>query len=109
MPLHLHIAGIPIEAHRIFSVQLDKEISQRVKEKEARLALRQKNILRYENYGKPWTHKDQEKLRVMLVDFEMKPSQIASYLGKDPRAITKRISDNDKLSQGKWRQDLKWL
>lgn len=106
---NLHIAGVPIEAHRIFAVQLDKEISQRVKEKEVRLASRQKKIFRHENYGKPWTLKEQEKLRVMLVDFEMKPSQMASHLGRDPRAIAKRISDNDKLSQGKWRQDLKWL
>ena len=106
---NLHTAGVPIEAHRIFSVQLDKEISQREKEKEARVALRQKKILRHENYGKPWTHEEQEKLRVMLVDFEMKPSQMASYLGRDPRAIAKRINDNDKLSLGKWRQNLKWL
>lgn len=106
---NLHMAGVPIEAHRIFSVQLDKDISQRVKEKEVRLASRQKKIFRHENYGKPWTLKEQEKLRVMLVDFEMKPSQMASHLGRDPRAIAKRISDNDKLSQGKWRQDLKWL
>ncbi|EMW0566128.1 GIY-YIG nuclease family protein [Vibrio parahaemolyticus] len=106
---NLHTAGVPIEVHRIFSVQLDKEISQREKEKEARFALRQKKILRHKNYGKPWTHEDQEKLRVMLVDFEMKPSQMASYLGRDPRSIAKRISNNDKLSQGKWRQDLKWL
>lgn len=106
---NLHTTGVPIEAHRIFSVQLAKEISEREKENEARAELRQKKILRHENYGKPWTNVDQEKLRVMLVDFEMKPSQMASYLGRDPRAIAKRISDNDKLSQGKWRQNLKWL
>ncbi len=106
---NLHTSGVPIEAHHIFSVQLDKEISQREKAKEVRAALRQKKISRHRNYGKPWTHEDQEKLRVMLVDFEMKPSQMAAYLGRDPRAITKRISDNDKLSVGKWRQNLKWL
>lgn len=106
---NLHTAGVPIEARRIFLVQLVKEISQREKKNEARAKLRQKKILRHKSYGKPWTYEDQEKLRVMLVDFEMKPSQIASYLGRDPRAITKRISDNDKLSQGKWRQNLKWL
>ncbi len=63
----------------------------------------------YKNYGKPWTYEDLEKLRVMLVDFNMKPSEMVTYLERSSWSIHKRINDNDKLSMNKWRESLKWL
>lgn len=106
---NLHTSGFPIEAHRIFYMQLDNEICQREKVKGVRLAHKQKKIAQHKKHGKPWTHEDLEKLRVMLVDFEMKPYEMSAYLGRAPQAITKRIIYNDKFSMGKWRSSLKWL
>jgi len=106
---NLHYSHISSKVHDIFSVQLEKEITQREKVNQERLNARNQKIARYENYGKSWTQEDLEKLRVMLVDFNMKPSEMSVYLGRDSRAIAKRISDNDKLSMSKWRKGLKWL
>lgn len=106
---HLHHSGIPSKVRSIFSRQLEKEITQRERVNQERVNARNKKISRHENYGKPWTREDLEKLRVMLVDFEMKPFEMSAYLGRDSRAIAKRISDNDKLSMSKWRNGLKWL
>lgn len=100
---------IPVDVKNIFCTQLQEELSSRDKNKEkVRLAKAQKVEL-YKNYGKYWTIEDLEKLRVMLVDFRMTPHEISSYLHRQPKAIIKRISDNDKLSNKKWREHLKWL
>ncbi|MBA1636856.1 GIY-YIG nuclease family protein, partial [Escherichia coli] len=63
----------------------------------------------YENYGKPWTLKEMEKLRVMLVDFDLSPIEISEYLGREPRSISKKISENDKVTNYKWRESVGWL
>jgi hypothetical protein len=42
-------------------------------------------LYRYKNHGKPWTQEHLEKLRVMLVEFELTPSQMSPHLGQDPR------------------------
>ncbi|HIF9218261.1 TPA: GIY-YIG nuclease family protein [Photobacterium damselae] len=106
---NLHASGGLKRANRIFSTQLNKEIKQREKKKKDWLALRQKKMSQYKNYGKPWTYEDLEKLRVMLVDFNMKPSEMVTYLERSSWSIHKRINDNDKLSMNKWRESLKWL
>ncbi|WP_421236623.1 hypothetical protein [Aeromonas jandaei] len=106
---NLHCRDIPEEVHIIFLEQLSEEISLREKNKQKIHSARSNKISRYENYGKPWTQAELEKLRVMLVDFKLKPSEMSVYLGRDPRAIAKRIINNDKLSNNKWRESIKWL
>ncbi|EOJ5568839.1 GIY-YIG nuclease family protein, partial [Escherichia coli] len=53
--------------------------------------------------------KEMEKLRVMLVDFDLSPIEISEYLGREPRSISKKISENDKVTNYKWRESVGWL
>jgi len=101
--------NIPISAHEIIATQLKRESVEREKLKAEAKSKRRVILYRYKNYGKPWTQEHLEKLRVMLVEFELTPSQMSPHLGRDPRAIAKRINDNDKLSNSMWRKGIKWL
>ncbi len=92
-----------------FLSQFESEIFQREKETQRRLAIKKNKISLYENHGKPWTLKEMEKLRVMLVDFDMSPAEISGYLGREPRTISKKIRENDKFSNHKWRESVRWL
>lgn len=92
-----------------FHSQLENEIFHREKEIQRRQEIRNYKIYMYENYGKPWTLKEMEKLRVMLVDFDMSPTEISDYLGRAPYSISKKISENDKITNYKWRESVGWL
>lgn len=105
----LNLPEIPFEVGNIFSRQLEYEIVQRKNEKQKEILIQENKSSSYKNYGKVWTPEDQEKLRVMLVVFNMTPKEMSQYLLRQPSAIAKRISDNDKLSNKKWREHLKWL
>ncbi|MGL9552525.1 GIY-YIG nuclease family protein [Pectobacterium sp. S5] len=92
-----------------FHSQFESEIFQREKETKRKREIRNHKISLYENYGKPWTLKEMEKLRVMLVDFDMSPTEISDYLGREPRSISNKISENDKITNHKWRESVGWL
>lgn len=94
---------------REFHSQFESEISQREKGIQRRQEIRNHKISLHENYGKPWTLKEMEKLRVMLVDFDMSPTEISDYLGRGPRSISKKIIENDKITNHKWRESVGWL
>ncbi|EEU9853400.1 GIY-YIG nuclease family protein, partial [Escherichia coli] len=85
------------------------EIFQRESETQRKRTIREHKVSLYENYGKPWTLKEMEKLRVMLVDFDLSPIEISEYLGREPRSISKKISENDKVTNYKWRESVGWL
>jgi hypothetical protein len=105
----LNESNIPISAHKIIATQLKSESEERAKLTEETQIKRKTILYRHKNYEKPWTLEHLEKLRVMLVEFELTPSQMSPYLGRDPRAIATRISNNDKLSNKMWRKGIKWL
>ena len=63
-----------------FFSQFEGEIFQRESETQRKRAIRGREVSLYENYGKPWTLKEMEKLRVMLVDFNMSPTEISECL-----------------------------
>lgn len=92
-----------------FFSQFESEISQRVKKTQKRREIWDDKISVYKNHGKPWTLKEMEKLRVMLVDFDLSPTEISNYLGREPRSISKKISENDKITNNKWRESVGWL
>jgi predicted GIY-YIG superfamily endonuclease len=106
---NLHTKEIDSNFSKEFLSQFESEIFQREKETQSRLTIREDKISLYENHGKPWTLKEMEKLRVMLVDFDMSPTEISDYLGREPRSISKKISENDKVSNHKWRESVRWL
>jgi len=106
---NLHTKETDSNFSKEFFSQFENEILQREKETQRRLAIRNHKTSLYENYGKPWTLMDMEKLRVMLVDFDMSPTEISGYLGREPRSISKKIIENDKVSNHKWRESVKWL
>ncbi|EGV0695380.1 GIY-YIG nuclease family protein, partial [Escherichia coli] len=92
-----------------FRSQFKSEIFQRESETQRKRTIREHKVSLYENYGKPWTLKEMEKLRVMLVDFDLSPIEISEYLGREPRSISKKISENDKVTNYKWRESVGWL
>ncbi|CPR18952.1 GIY-YIG nuclease family protein [Brenneria goodwinii] len=92
-----------------FHSQFESEVFQREKETLRKREIRNHKISLYENHGKPWTLKEMEKLRVMLVDFDMSPTEISDYLGREPRSISKKIIENDKITNNKWRESVGWL
>lgn len=92
-----------------FHSQFESEVFQREKETLRKREIRNHKISLYENHGKPWTLKEMEKLRVMLVDFDMSPTEISDYLGREPRSISKKIIENDKITNHKWRESVGWL
>ncbi|HFO3524489.1 TPA: GIY-YIG nuclease family protein, partial [Escherichia coli] len=92
-----------------FRSQFKSEIFQRESETQRKRTIREHKVSLYENYGKPWTLKEMEKLRVMLVDFDLSPTEISEYLGREPRSISKKISENDKVTNYKWRESVVWL
>ncbi|MDU4841398.1 MAG: GIY-YIG nuclease family protein [Leclercia adecarboxylata] len=106
---NLNTKGIDGNISKEFFLQLKDEIFQRVREAQSRRAIREHKVSLYKNFGKPWTLKEMEKLRVMLVDFDMSPTEISEYLGREPRSIAKKIIENDKISNHKWRQSVGWL
>lgn len=92
-----------------FHSQFESEVFQREKETLRKREIRNHKISLYENHSKPWTLKEMEKLRVMLVDFDMSPTEISDYLGREPRSISKKIIENDKITNHKWRESVGWL
>ncbi|MBW5818745.1 GIY-YIG nuclease family protein [Yersinia kristensenii] len=92
-----------------FHSQFESEVFQREKKTLRKREIRNHKISLYENHGKPWTLKEMEKLRVMLVDFDMSPTEISDYLGREPRSISKKIIENDKITNHKWRESVGWL
>lgn len=103
--------------------QLSGVINARVKEKQlAQRALRSE-IYKSKNkdidqpqdkdIDKPkdnkWTDCELEKLRVMLVDYNMTPLDISAYLDREPNSIAERIEYNDKISNRRWRSNSMWL
>jgi len=106
---NLHTKEIDRNFSKLFFSQLESEIIQREAETNRKLANREHKNFLYKNHGKPWTLKEMEKLRVMIVDFNLSPTEISDYLGREPRSISKRIIYNDKISNGKWRESVGWL
>ncbi|QAR46622.1 GIY-YIG nuclease family protein [Kosakonia cowanii] len=106
---NLHSKTIDQNFSKELRVQFKNEISQREKETQRRREIREHKACLYKNHGRPWTLKEMEKLRVMLVDFDMTPAEISDYLGREPRSISKKISENDKVSNLKWRESVGWL
>ena len=92
-----------------FYSQFESEIFQREKETQTKRVIRNHKASLYKNHGKPWTLKEMEKLRVMLVDFDMSSTEISDYLGREPRSISKKIIENDKITNHKWRESVGWL
>lgn len=106
---NLYVRKIDENFSKEFHSQFESEIFQREKETQRKRAIRNHKVSLYENYGKPWTLKEMEKLRVMLVDFDMSPTEISDYLGREPHSISKKISENDKITNHKWRESVGWL
>lgn len=106
---NLCVKAIDSNFNKEFLSQFESEFFQREQEIQKRRDNRNHKVSLYENYGKPWTLKEMEKLRVMLVDFDMNPTEISAYLGREPGAIAKKISENDKISNNKWRESVGWL
>lgn len=92
-----------------FRSQFKSKIFKRESETQRKRTIREHKVSLYENFGKPWTLKEMEKLRVMLVDFGLSPTEISEYLRKEPRSISKKISENDKVTNYKWRESVGWL
>jgi len=96
-------------AHEIIFSQLEKEINQREMARKVAQNKRDRGNSSYKKYGLPWTQEDLEKLRVMIVDFDLSPIEMSKYLDRSPCTIAKCIEKNDKFSNRMWRQGLKWL
>ncbi|THB83568.1 GIY-YIG nuclease family protein [Pantoea allii] len=106
---NLYDKKIDTNCFKEFRSQLKSEISQRESEIHRKSIIKEEKISIYRNFGKPWTLKEMEKLRVMLVDFDLSPTEISEYLGREPRSISKKISENDKITNYKWRESVGWL
>ena len=106
---NLHNKKIDDNFCKEFRSQFKNEIFQRESETQRKRTIREHKVSLYENFGKPWTLKEMEKLRVMLVDFDLSPTEISEYLGREPRSISKKISENDKVTNYKWRESVGWL
>mgnify|MGYP000383278536 CR=1 FL=1 len=100
---------VPPNVWPIARKQLSEVTSMRFKLKMK--AVRERDLLsvRYKNRGLPWTKESLEKLRVMLVEFDMKPSEISKYLHRSPQSIAMKIDYNDKFTNRMWRKNIKWL
>lgn len=99
----------PPTAFSLAKIQLQDVITVREIARKKRVEVREKTALKYRNNGKPWSTTDLEKLRVMVVEFEMTASEFSQHLGRAPRAVAKRIEYNDKLSFKKWRESIELL
>lgn len=106
---HLGSTTIDESFEKEFHLQFKHEIFLREKEIQKKQAKIARKILLHNNYGAPWTLEEMEKLRVMLVDFNLSPKEMSNYLGRDPRSISKRITENDKITNFKWREGIVWL
>jgi len=100
---------IPKEASVIAKLQLTDTISERLQQKMVRDEKKRKLLITYPSHGSQWTPVESEKLRVMLVQFNMTPPEISKILGRKSSSIRKRIEDNDKFSNGRWRESIKFL
>ncbi|NDI85482.1 GIY-YIG nuclease family protein [Undibacterium sp. B2R-29] len=100
---------IPSEAKDKAAQQLSEVISRRWHDKLAQQKKRQISLERYPNSGKKWELVDLEKLRVMLMDFNMSALEIAPILGRKPSTIKKKIKRNDKFTFRKWRKSISEL
>jgi hypothetical protein len=107
--LSLNRKKLPLEAYELAEKQLHDVISERLKEKEIRDNKRESILERYPRQGSPWEPVDLEKLRVLLVDFNLSPKEMTKYLGRKPSTIAKRIEKNDKFSALRWRNSIKFL
>ncbi|KPV93657.1 hypothetical protein AN214_04303 [Pseudoalteromonas sp. P1-9] len=96
-------------SHKIFIDQIKDLIEIRNEHIKARVINKEERLSKYPNSGKPWTIEDNEKLRVLLVDFNLKPEEISKYIGRAPSTISKRIIRYDKLSGNYWRKNIKFL
>ncbi|MGP9434529.1 GIY-YIG nuclease family protein [Ewingella sp. AOP8-B2-18] len=106
---NLYTKEIDSNFRKEFRSQFKNEISQRENEILRKQEIREHKVSLYKNHGRPWTLKEMEKLRVMLVDFDLSPTEISDYLGREPRSISKKISENDKITNNKWRESVGWL
>jgi len=97
---------IPKEAIEIAKKQLADVISERIeikKDKQSKL------LTKYPSHGSQWTPMEIEKLRVMLVQFNMTPLGISKVLGRKSSSIRKKIENNDKLTNRRWREGIQYL
>lgn len=102
-------SNLPELGVKLARAQLSPIIRIRDNQRKIRLAAIAAVKERYPRHGWEWGLVDEEKLRVMLVDFEMSVAEIAKELGRKPGSVRKRIDRNDKFTAGRWRQDIKNL
>ena len=100
---------IPETAFCIGRDQLSSVISFRSKKNEARRKAREVRLDKYPKHGSPWSSADLEKLRVMLVDFELSPKEMSVYLERESKAISLKIDQNDRRTNLDWRSDINAL
>ncbi|OUS09094.1 hypothetical protein A9Q81_00110 [Gammaproteobacteria bacterium 42_54_T18] len=99
----------PKEAYFLAKKQLSSVIDKRLEKQKERLRQRQEAAAKYPRQGVPWSMADLEKLRVMVVGFEMKPEEIAEHLERSPISIAKKIDLKDRLSLRQWRSSTEEL
>jgi len=100
---------IPDRAIQLAGEQLSDVIRERNIARSERWKAIKARRARHTNHGKPWTRMDAEKLRVMLVEFDMNSKEIASYLSRTTKAVQIQIERNDKLSNRRWRSSIEFL
>lgn len=93
-------------AQEIIFSQLENEIKERERTRKLAQDKSKNRSSKYKKYGTPWTIEDLEKLRVMVVDFELSPLEMTQYLDRPAGTISKRIEINDRLSNKMWRKSL---
>lgn len=105
----MNLANPPSSAKSLAIKQLSSEIKKRDAISKVKRQKRKQILARYKNQGAKWTQEDLEKLRVMVADFDLSPTDISKFLDRHPTTIAKRIETNDKLSNRMWRENIKWL
>jgi|GEM_PF-497679 len=100
---------IPNEVAALVQVQLHNVLERRLAAKEERRRRRKNQQGKHQRAGAAWTPAEQEKLRVMLVDFDLSPADMAPHIERPASAIALRIEKNDRLTHRRWRQNIKFL
>ncbi len=100
---------VPEQAYNIAKKQLKRMIESRNTINAKQALERAINKDKYPKYGQAWSQQDMEKLRVMLVDFNLQAADMEQYLERPASSIKKRIEKNDRFSQLAWRQSITYL
>ncbi|MCU6500031.1 GIY-YIG nuclease family protein [Rugamonas sp. A1-17] len=94
---------VPAAALKLAAEQLHDTLSMRQPRLEKLAARRAQVADKYPRQGTKWEPVDEEKLRVMLVDFDMSPAAMSPILERKAASIRRHIEQRDRFTAGAWR------